>query len=116
MVSPEIERYRFGRITVDGQDYTRDLIITPGGVTENWWRIKGHSLALEDLAGALEAKPEVLVIGQGSFGQMKVPAETLEHLEKAGIEVIVQPTGAACEAYNRTREYRRTVAALHLTC
>ena len=116
MASPEIEDYRFGRIQVDGNIYRRDVIIKPDGVFQDWWRAKGHQLALGDLAVALETEPEVLVIGQGSFSQMKVPTETIQHLQRAGMEVIVENTGAACSTYNRLREQRRVVAALHLSC
>jgi len=116
MPTPRIEDYRFGRIKVDGEAYGKDLIIRPDGVNAGWWRSAGHSVTLDDLAVALEAKPEVLVIGQGTFGRMQVPAGTRSHLEAAGIEVIAQPTGEACDTYNRLCGQRRVVAALHLTC
>ena len=116
MPTPRIEDYRFGRIKIDGESYGKDLIICPDGVTAGWWRVTGHSLAMDDLAAVLEAKPEVLVIGQGVFGQMKVPEDTLASLQAAGIEVIAQPTAEACKTYNRLRDKRRVAAALHLTC
>jgi len=116
MPTPRITDYNFGRIKIDGESYGRDLIISPDAVFPGWWRAKGHSLAMEDLTTALEAKPEVLVIGQGTFGQMKVPEETLSALEAAGIEVIAQPTDDACKTYNHLRGKRRVVAALHITC
>jgi len=116
MSTPQISDYRFGCITVDGESYTKDLIISPDAVLARWWRKKGHSLAMTDLSVALEAQPEVLVVGQGKFAQMKVPNETLTALEAEGIVVIAQPTDEACKTYNRLRNKRRVVAALHLTC
>ena len=116
MTPPSIEHYRFGQIVVDGQTYSSDLIIKPDGVFRDWWRASGHSLVPEDLSEALRAEPETLVIGQGGFSGMRVPDETLEHLQGVGIEVIAQPTGAACQTYNRLRQQKRVVAALHLTC
>ena len=116
MPPPSIDHYRFGQIKVDGQTYSSDLIITPEGVVGDWWRASGHSLAPEDLTETLAAQPQVLVIGQGSFGAMRVSAETMEYLRGAGIEVIAQATGSACETYNRLRQQKRLVAALHLTC
>jgi hypothetical protein len=48
---------------------------------------------------------------------MKVPAETLDVLRGAGIDVRVEKTGSAVEAFNRLqRECARIAAALHLTC
>ena len=116
MAQPKIEQYRFGRVIVDGQIYAKDLVIEADGVIENWRRVTSHLLAIDDLTEVLEAKPDLLVVGQGSFGKMKVPPETIKHLERAGIEVIAQPTGRACETYNQFREQRHVVAALHLTC
>ncbi len=111
-----IESYAFGRIVVDGQRYFRDLIIYPDRVEAGWWREEGHSVSPADLWEVIQARPEVLVIGQGSFGRMDVPAETRRALEEAGIEVIVEPTGRACETFNRLSATRRAAAALHLTC
>jgi hypothetical protein len=116
MSTPVIEHYTFGRIVVDGRRYLRDLIIFPDRVDADWRRLTGHSLALPDLAGVLEARPDVVVVGQGAFRRMDVPGETIEALRAAGIEVIAEPTGPACETYNRLRPSRRVVAALHLSC
>jgi hypothetical protein len=44
----KLEDYSFGRITVDGEEHTRDLIVLPGRVVPDWCRREGHSLALED--------------------------------------------------------------------
>ncbi len=57
-----------------------------------------------------------MVIGQGAYGRMDVPAATRQAIEKAGIEVIEQKTGQAYLTYNRLREKRKVAAALHLTC
>ena len=96
MTVPKIESYRFGQIVIDGRRYDRDVIIYPDRVDGQWWREEGHSVAPADLWGVLQAPPELLVIGQGSPGLMDVPAATLQRLQQAGIEVIVEPTGRAC--------------------
>jgi hypothetical protein len=116
MPTPRIDSYTFGRVVVDGQSYLRDLIIYPDQVAEDWRREKGHTLSPADLAGVIEARPEVLVIGRGVFRRVNVLAETRAALRAAGIEVIAEPTGRACETYNRLRQARRVVAALHLSC
>jgi hypothetical protein len=113
---PRIEDYRFGRIVIDGQSYTHDVIIYPDRVDGSWWRKEGHRLAPEDLPEVLRRPPEVLVIGQGNPGLMAVPPETRRRFEEAGIALVVEPTARACETYNRLSREKRTVAALHLTC
>jgi hypothetical protein len=116
MSVPIINHYRFGQITIDGVKYSRDVIIYPERVQDNWWRELGHSLSIEDLPDVLVSPPEVLVVGRGSVSRMTVPAATIAELQAAGIEVIAQSTGEACQTYNRLSETRRVAAALHLTC
>lgn len=116
MSVPIINHYRFGQITIDGVKYSRDVIIYPERVQDNWWRELGHSLSIEDLPDVLVTPPEVLVVGRGSVSRMTVPAVTIAELQAAGIEVIAQSTGEACQTYNRLSETRRVAAALHLTC
>jgi len=65
-----IDDYRFGRIVIDGRAYTSDLILLPHRVVENWWREEGHLLHAADLGPVLELQPEVLVVGQGTFGRL----------------------------------------------
>lgn len=116
MTPPKIDSYRFGHVVIDDQQYTSDVIIYPDRVEGSWWRDEGHSLALADLPAVLRDPPQVLVIGQGSLGRMDVPPKVRRYFQDAGVEVIAETTASACETYNRLREVRRTVAALHLTC
>lgn len=112
-----IEYYSFGRIRVNGKEYTSDLIIYPDRIHAPWWRKEGHLLDPGDLPEVLAAPPAVLVIGTGYSGCMVVPPATLETLRAAGIEVRAAPTGEAVEQFNSLQdEKKQVVAALHLTC
>lgn len=113
----QISEYEFGRIAIEGKTYTSDVIITPEKVTDSWWRKEGHSLHVEDLDAIVNAKPDLLIIGTGYYGRMKVPDKTKQYLQKQGIEVRHAKTGDAVTEFNELqREYARIVAALHLTC
>lgn len=116
MSAPIIDSYRFGQIVVDGQLYSKDLIILPDRVIANWWRQRGHSLLLDDLGEVLAARPALLIVGQGAFSRMTVAPETRLALEQTGIHLIAQATGQACETYNQLRGQQAVAAALHLTC
>jgi hypothetical protein len=116
MSAPHIDTYRFGHLVVDGQSYNRDVIILPNRVLAGWWRKEGHSLHPDDLEAVFEAGPGLLVVGQGTYGRMRVTPETRQALQAAGIELIAQPTKEACQTYNSLREQRSVAAALHLTC
>ncbi|MGC9469875.1 MAG: Mth938-like domain-containing protein [Anaerolineae bacterium] len=116
--TPEIQDYAFGRIEVDGQTFTNDLIILPDRVVANWWREEGHVLHAKDLHAVLELeeKPETLIVGQGAEGRMRVARDAREALTEAGIELIAESTEQACVTYNALRSQGGVVAALHLTC
>lgn len=114
-----VEAYSFGSITVDGEKFTKDVIIGRAGVLSPWWRREGHSLDPEDLESVTASTPEVLVIGTGSFGVMKVPDDTMEFLRSRDIEPRVMRTGRAVEEFNDLLKKRgpdKVMAALHLTC
>jgi hypothetical protein len=111
-----IDSYDFGRIVINGKRYSSDLIVFSDKVRDGWWRKEGHRLHVEDLKDVLEVKPEVLVVGTGYSGLMRVPPETRRYVESEGIEFIAQKTAEACETFNRLVKSRKVVAALHLTC
>lgn len=116
MNEPQIETYRFGRLVVDGQAYSKDVIILPDRVVAGWWRRQGHTLLPDDLEAVLEAHPDVLIVGQGAYGRMHVTDETRQVLQEAGIDLVAESTQQACQRYNELRTQTRVVAALHLTC
>lgn len=116
MTVPRIETYRFGHIVIDGQPHERDLIILPDRVIGGWWRQEGHALHPQDLQAVFEAAPDLLVVGQGAYGMMRITSETQQALQAAGIELTALPTQEACQTYNTARSERAVAAALHLTC
>ena len=81
-----------------------------------WWRKEGHALHPSDLDPVFKARPDLLVVGQGANGRMRVTQDARQALEAAGIELVSQPTEQACQSYNRLCEQRVVSAALHLTC
>lgn len=112
-----IETYDFGRIRIDGKTYTSDVIILPQKIRDSWWRKEGHSLQIDDLADVISAKPDVLVIGTGYYGNMVVPTATKSLLEAKGIKVHKARTAEAVREFNELQKnIGNVVAALHLTC
>jgi len=110
-----LEDYRFGRVTVDGQEHSRDLIVLPDRVVPNWWRREGHSLTMEDLDAVLDELPARLVLGIGAYGRLQPNPAAIAELERRGISVECMPTAAAVQRYRELDEHD-TAAALHLTC
>lgn len=111
-----IESYDFGEISVNGHRYSHDVMIFPNSVKDGWWRRESHRLSLEDLKDVFEAEPEVLVVGTGYSGLMKVPQDVKDHVKSKNIELVVQNSRQAFQTYNRLCRSRNVIAAFHLTC
>jgi hypothetical protein len=111
-----IDHYEFGHIVIAGQTFKTDLLIWPGRIKSDWWRREAHLLQLDDIAEALAANPQVLVVGQGAPGKMQVDPALAAYLQDRGIELRVHPTREACRVINALSGKRPLAAALHLTC
>jgi hypothetical protein len=112
-----IDSYQFGKIVIDGQTYTSDIIILDDAVQSEWWREQGHSLATEDLDTILKAKPAVLVVGCGASGLMEIPGQTRHALKERNIQLEAYDSYKAVQKFNELSEAGVNVAAaLHLTC
>lgn len=112
-----IESYEFGRAVVNGREHRADLIILPGRVIPDWWRLEGHHLAPEDLRDIVTAAPRYLIVGAGAYGAVDVPEETVLYLESHGVIVEIYDTARAVKRYNDLAAAGEAVAAaLHLTC
>jgi len=101
---------------VNGKRYSSDVIILPDRVIDSWWRKRGYQLCLEDIAGVMTENPEVLIVGTGASGLVKVLPEVKQSLDAQGIKLIVETTDKACHTYNQFCHSQRVVAALHITC
>jgi len=114
MKDMHIDSYRFGNIVVDGKSFDKDLIIFPDRIIDNWWRKEGHMLQLADLEEVVEFMPEVLVVGTGDTGMMKIAEEVIERMKHEGIQMIAYKNKDAVRIFNESK--KKKVGAFHLTC
>jgi hypothetical protein len=113
----KIEKYGFGSIIIDGRKYTKDVIVFHDKVFSPWWRKEGHYLSVKDLEKVIDAAPNLIIIGTGVYGIMKVPEETLKKLKELDIQTITAKTGEAVKIYNEEiKNKENVIACLHLTC
>ena len=113
----QIDSYQFGKIVIDGVDYSKDCLILDGVVQANWWRKQGHLLSAEDLQPIIAAKPSLLIVGCGASGLMKVSDEVREVLLEENIQLEAVDTAKAVERFNELSQTSVNIAAaLHLTC
>jgi len=111
-----IQSYAFGSMVIDGQEYSADLIVFPHKLNSTWWRKEGHRLALVDLEDVLKEDIEVLVIGTGFFGLMKVEQDVLDAARAKSLVLHIEKTEKAVRIFNRLISQKKTAGAFHLTC
>lgn len=114
-----IETYSFGRMVIDGEEYQNDLMICGNQINPDWFRKEGHRLQPDDLDWIVEREPDLLIVGKGSSGRMKVADETRSFLKEHGIDIWLGRTDEAVEYFNSKKgsgEPDLISAAFHLTC
>ncbi len=114
----KIERYSFGTMVISSSRYSSDLKILGNRIIYPWWRRKGHLVEIEDVEDLLESSIEVLVIGKGDPGMMKVSNSLKQELEERDIRLIELPTAEAAKVFNELTARDRGIigAGFHLTC
>lgn len=119
-----IERYKFGKITIDGQNYDYDVEVRWTGEVLKWWRKESHVVDLDDIQGAIDQKPDTIIIGIGESGEAKVTEKLKQGLKIKNIELIIDLTEQATKTFNiicedsaeEEGEQRKVIGLFHLTC
>ncbi|HAF48866.1 MAG TPA: hypothetical protein DCL08_06460 [Anaerolineaceae bacterium] len=119
-----IESFDWGCFVINGEMHSaegagvgKDICIIDGIVTP-WSARKGHLLKPKMVSSIIGSGIEILVIGNGVNGALKVPEKTSKAISEAGIsELIIEKTPEACAAFNRLYREGESVAFLaHGTC
>lgn len=112
-----IQSYHFGEIKIDGKTYTSDVIIYPDRIDSSWWRKTSHELGIYDIPDQVfKQNPDVILVGTGSPGLMKVLPEAKKLIESKGIKLVIEDTQKVCETYNQLSKTQKVIALFHLTC
>lgn len=112
-----IESYSFGHMVVDGNTYSKDVLIYPdGSILSPWWRRSGHRLELSDIKEMIRMNPQTIIAGTGASGLMLPAAELKGYLHEHGMEFIALPTAQAVELYNGLVDNGKIGGCFHLTC
>jgi polyphosphate kinase 2 (PPK2 family) len=111
---PMIQAFEYGKITIADEDYLSDIMIYPDGEIKNWERDDEHEVSRKDLKELLKTKPEVLIIGLGTIGHVKVIPEIKKEISEQGIELRAYKTEKAIDTYRELRGQKSTAAAIHL--
>uniref|UniRef100_A0A7C4U6B4 Uncharacterized protein n=1 Tax=candidate division WOR-3 bacterium TaxID=2052148 RepID=A0A7C4U6B4_UNCW3 len=113
-----IDKYIFGYIKINGEEFLKDVIIIGEEVYHPWWRKEGHSVSIEDLEYPINKGIKEIVIGTGYYGFVKIDKELIEELRKKDIKIESFKTQEAVKLYNNLddEERKKKAFCLHLTC
>ncbi len=112
-----IDSFIFGSMVIDGRRYTSDLIINPDGhVRDGWRRSRGHVLTRTDVQTLVEAGPEMIIAGTGTYGRMQPEPGLEKTLGKMGIQFKSGPNHQAVAWYNDSSASISVGACFHLSC
>ena len=111
----------FGAITIDAKTYEHDVIIRLSGKVEKRRKrlSKGkygtsHIVSKEEAKFVFEDGCDLLIIGAGHDGNVRLSPEASAYFDKKRCRVVVQPTPEAIVSFNRSRD--KKIALVHVTC
>ena len=111
----EITGVRFGEIEVDKKIYYSDMIVWWDGKVE--FRTKSHVFDMSEFLKISEKKPEIIVVGTGISGIIRVEEEVLQAAEEKGIDIYTEISEKAADMFNAfVADKKRVVAVIHTTC
>jgi len=115
-----VEKYAFGLIIINGKEYRYDVEVRWTGEVLKWWRKEGHIFDVEDVKRAVAQNPDIIILGTGDWGMAQVTERCKNFIREKGIELIINKTKDAVEAFNtivqNPREKKKVIALFHLTC
>jgi hypothetical protein len=119
----KIDSTEFGSITVNGTNYSHDILIRLSGeVVKRKKKLSkkyygtSHIISREEAEFIYENGCDMLVVGTGQYGNVTLSPEAAEFFEKHGCRTILQPTPDAIGTYNKTRGKAGTIGLFHVTC
>ena len=118
---PKIDHTSFGSITVDGEVYDHDIIITlQGQVKKRKKKLSkaiygtSHTLSLQEIKYIYQEGAEGIVIGSGQYGVAKLSGEAASFLAQKGCRVFIQSTPEAIRKWNSLEG--NAIGLFHITC
>ena len=111
-----IDDHKFGSFVVDGRMYLGDIKIVNNRV-RHWEDRRKHIITLENIKDLLESNPEMIIIGTGNSGLLKIHENVKEIIMGRRIKLFIDKNLSAIKKYNETiSENRKGAALFHATC
>ena len=120
-----IEKTKFGSITIDGEKYKHDVYILLDKTVERRKKelskpySKGHTVVGPDeIKYLLAQKPKIFVLGKGQHGILQIHEDAQKLLDKTkDLIIISNKTPVVIHLLNDLlKQKAKVVALLHVTC
>jgi hypothetical protein len=117
----KIDGTEFGSITIDGEAYPHDVLIRASGeirkrkkkLSKKYYGTS-HIVSLEEAEFIYEKGSELLIVGTGQDGNLRLSPEAAAFFDQKGCQVLAEPTPHAIATFNRTKGHK--TALFHVTC
>jgi hypothetical protein len=110
----KIDSFIFGNIIIKGKTFTDDVVVSWDG--EVSLKQKTHAFSKSEFQNILMKEPEIVIIGTGTAGLMKVDPSIEVAAKIEGVELMIRPTQQAIEDFNKYALRRKVIGVFHLTC
>jgi len=90
-----IEQFEWGRFQINGQFHSMDGegagkdICMINGRVRSWTTRKGHVLTQHMIDGVMNTGVDILVVGNGVYGKVRVPKPTRKAIKQGGINRLI---------------------------
>jgi hypothetical protein len=113
-IMAKVDSSYFGSIIIDGNKFDHDVIVDANGLVRQ--RDSSHEFTKRNVEDLLLLDPEVIVIGTGTAGLMKVHPDVEVAAQMNGVEIVAKKTPDAVKEFNKYSKRKRTIGVFHLTC
>ena len=122
-MNPQIQGTRFGSITVGGELFAHDVLVSSAGkVRKRRKKLSkavygtSHTISLAEARDVYErgGRPERLIVGSGQQGMVHLSPEAERFLEESRCPVSLAPTPEAIGLWNTATG--RVAGLFHVTC
>ncbi len=120
-MKPEINKTKFGSITIAGETFEHDVFIRLNGRVEKRKKklskeIFGtsHIISLAEAAYVYEDGAKWIIFGSGQTGMVKLSDQAEEFFQQKGCQVTLLPTQQAIRCWNESKQ--AAIGLFHVTC
>jgi hypothetical protein len=120
-VKPSIEGTKFGSITVSGELYEHDIVISLSGkVKKRKKKLSkakfgtSHLVSLDEAENIFDVGAQRLIVGTGQTGLVELSKEAADFFRQKGCSVQLLPTPRAVKVWNDAEG--AVIGMFHVTC